>query len=301
MRIFLTGATGYIGWHVANALRRAGHRVLGLVRNPNQTDRLWAREIEPVVGSMDDPSSYRDRLADCGAVVHAAVDYTGDTFGLDQRTVETILAARPARFVYTSGVWVYGNTGREAVDESSPTNPPVRVARRLDSERLALSTPVPTLVLRPGCVYGQEGGMFADWMAPIAGGESPTIIGDGRNRWTLVNVDDLAAAYVRAVESPVSGEIVNLTDRSRATVAEMVEAIAQAAGFRGAIRYQSVADPRQTLGSYAECLALDQHVDSSKAVRLLGWQPRHGGFADQAALYYAAWRARNSSSSPSRS
>ncbi|MBI3873363.1 MAG: hypothetical protein HY304_09855, partial [candidate division Zixibacteria bacterium] len=47
----------------------------------------------------------------------------------------------------------------------------------------------------------------------------------------------------------------------------------------------------KTLGSYAECLALDQHVDSRKAVRLLGWQPAHGGFVDEVETYFAAWKA----------
>jgi hypothetical protein len=71
----------------------------------------------------------------------------------------------------------------------------------------------------------------------------------------------------------------------------MVVAAAEAAGCPGAPRYLPVAEAAKTMGTFAECLTLDQHVDSSKAVRLLGWQPRHGGFADQAAVFYQAWRA----------
>lgn len=291
MRVFVTGATGYIGFHVAAALRRAGHRVLGLARTEAKARRLWAHEIEPVIGSMEIPDSYRGAASSCSVAVHAAVDYAGDAFGLDRRTVEILQLTRLEKLIYTSGVWVYGNTGRRAADESTAVAPPVRVLQRLDSERLALESPVPAVVLRPGCVYGREGGMFGDWFLPISKGEAPTIVGDGANRWSLINVDDLAAGYLLAVESSLRGEVLNLTDRSRETVTEMVVAAADAAGYRGTPRYLPAVEAAKTMGTFAECLTLDQHVDSSKAVRLLGWQPRHGGFADQAAVFYQAWRA----------
>src|SRR5207245_3058105 len=63
------------------------------------------------------------------------------------------------------------------------------------------------------------------------------------------------------------------------------------AGYRGEIRPLPLAEARKTMGDFAEALALNQHIDARKAVRLLGWQPRHGGFLDEADLYYRAWRA----------
>lgn len=292
MRIFVTGATGYIGFSAAAALRRAGHYVIGLARTEAKARRLWANEIEPVIGSMEDPESYRAAAASCAIAIHAAVDYGGDTFGLDRKTVAALQATNPERLIYTSGVWVYGDTGRRAADESTAVNPPVRVVQRLDSERLLLdSTAVPGVVLRPGCVYGREGGMFGDWFAPLSERRAPTIVGDGTNRWALVNVDDLAQAYVLAAESSIRGEVLNVTDRSRETVTEMVAAASAAAGYRGAPSYLPRSEAAKTMGTFAECLTLDQQIDSSKAVRLLGWQPRHGGFSDQATIYYEAWRA----------
>ncbi len=294
MQVFITGATGYIGFHAATALRRAGHQVVALVRSAEKAKRLAAHEIEPVIGSIENPESYRAPAARCSVAVHVAVDYATDVFAQDKLAVETLLAGRPELLIYTSGIWVYGPTGRRAADETAPLNPPIRVSRRPEMERLSQSTATSrAIVLRPGCVYGQEGGMFGEWFAPVSKGEAPTIVGDGTNRWPLVHVDDLANAYVLAAESTLQNEIINVTDRSRESVATMVASLSEAGGYRGQPKYVPVAEAAKALGTFAECLTLDQHVDSSKAVRVLGWQPRHGGFADQAAEYFGAWKARN--------
>jgi len=122
------------------------------------------------------------------------------------------------------------------------------------------------------------------------GGEA--VVGDGRNRWTMVHLDDLADAYVRVAESGLAGEIFNVTDRSRFTVLELATAAARAAGHKGEIGPLPLAEARKTMGDFADALALSQHVDSGKAVRLLGWQPRHGGFLDEVEVFYRAWKAR---------
>ena len=132
---------------------------------------------------------------------------------------------------------------------------------------------------------------LAPWFADPSAGKPPTVVGDGRNRWTMVHADDLADAYLRAGESGLGGEIFDISDRSRATVLEMAGAAARAAGYRAEIRPLPLAEARKTMGDFAEALALNQHIDARKAVRLLGWQPRHGGFLDEADLYYRAWRA----------
>ena len=82
-----------------------------------------------------------------------------------------------------------------------------------------------------------------------------------------------------------------MTDRSRAPLRRLVLAAARAAGFTGEIRWIPVEDAKQKMGDLASALAFDQHVDSRKAVARLGWQPTHGGFEDEAATYYASWKA----------
>jgi len=297
VKIFVTGATGYIGFAVATALRRAGHEVWGLSRSDAKASRLARHEIRPVIGNLRDPSQFLQVAASCSVLVHAAVDHDADMFEVDRAAVQALLAAaargpQPKTFLYTSGVWVYGDTRGEPADETTPVAPPARVASRPGIEQLVLSaSQVRSIVLRPGCVYGASGGLTGTWFRAAYEEKVVRAVGTGANRWTMVHVDDVADCYVRAAESGLAGEIFNVTDRSRACIRDLTAAVCCITGVTNPVLFTPVAEAAAKLGSFAECLALDQHVDSRKAVARLGWQPRHGGFIDGIATYHAAWQA----------
>lgn len=299
MRVLVTGATGYIGSAVATCLARAGHEVLGLVRTAEKGLDLARAEIEPVVGTMEVPGGWMDRARDCSAVVHCAAEPSRRFHGLDRTTVEAILPALagtslPRTFVYTSGVWLYGDTGGRRVDESSPLRPPKLVAPREGTEAAVLAgnrDRVRTIALRPGCVYGGRGGLTGLWFESATAGGAVRIAGDGSNRWTYVHVEDLAELYRLALESDAAGRIFNATDRSRSTVLECARAASFAAGAGGKVEPTPMAQAEEHFGAIAECLAFDQHVDSGAAARSLGWTPRHAGFVDEAERCFRAWKA----------
>ncbi len=297
MKVFITGATGYIGFNAALALRCAGHEVWGLARSGEKAVALSKNEIHSVLGEMQKPATYASIAEQCSVLIHAAVDYQAGVVAPDKLLIETFLnaakrGAQPKAFIYTSGVWVNGNTGDQLVDETAPLNPKALVAWRPAHEQMVLqASGMRTIVLRPGCVYGKQGGLTGMWFNSAYNEKALRVIGDGHNRWAMVHVDDLADAYVRAVESNLSGEIFNIVDRSRASVREIARAVARVTNYSGEIHYMPVAEAAKTLGDFAECLALDQHLDGRKAVRLLGWQPKHGGLADGIESYFEAWRA----------
>lgn len=296
MKAFVTGATGYIGFNVAKALRRAGYEVYGLTRSKKKATMLAQNEILPVIGDMQQPDSYRDAIDACSLLVHAAVDYEHDTVDLDKKTVTNLIASgkrgsRPKTFIYTSGCWVIGDTGDKMADETTPLNPIDQVRWRPDVERLVLDAEeINGLVVRPGCVYGERGGLTAMWFDAAEKGNL-SVVGDGSNCWTMVHVDDLADAYVRLADSGFYGETFNISDRSRWSVREMAEAVADVSGYDREIQYIPVQKAEKDMGGMAEALALNQHVDGRKAAVRLGWQPRHGGFVDNIKTFYASWKA----------
>jgi nucleoside-diphosphate-sugar epimerase len=273
--------------------------VHGLARTEAKAKQLASQEILPVIGDMTEPDSYLPTASECQVVIHCAVDHSERRMALDRQVIEQLIGAcesadQSRLFIYTSGVWIYGNTGMRAVDETGMLDPSPFIVGRRESEQLMLDANgdrLRTFVIRPGCVYGGSGSLTATWFESALTNGAATVFGDGSNRWAMVHRDDLADLYLRVAESSLGGEIFNATDRSRFTVLECARAASEAVGAGGKVAQLSREDGLNQLGSYVDGLLLDQHVDSSKAVRYLGWQPRHGGFVDGVNRYFESWRA----------
>jgi nucleoside-diphosphate-sugar epimerase len=296
MRVFVTGASGFIGSAVAAEFARAGHDVLGLVRSPGKAQALHAAEVATVPGTIESRAEWIGRAGECDVIVHAAAESSPRAFDVDREFVEAFLEGvrAPRTFLYTSGTWVNGDTGGQRVDESTAPRPHPYVARRVEHERRVLRAdggPLRTVVIRPGCVYGGSGSLTGLWFSSAVKEGAARIVGDGRNRWSMIHRDDLARLYVLAAESGCRGEIFNAGDRSRATVRECAEAASRAAGAAGRVASSTVAEAVAKLGPWAECLALDQDVDAGKASRTLGWQPKHAGFIEESGRCFLAWKA----------
>jgi nucleoside-diphosphate-sugar epimerase len=288
VRIFVTGASGYIGRAVAEALRRRGHRVAGLTRSAAKAKGLEAREIEAVVGDMREPGSWGKSASDADVLIHCAVEYGAEYEALDRKVIDAF-AGFGGRTIYTSGVWQYGPSHDGAVDETSAfTGKPLMPWRSGHEERVLMSK---GLVIRPGCVYGGAGGLTGLWFAGALDRKEAPIVGDGANRWAVVHLEDLADLYLRAAESGIGGALYNGVDRSRRTVREMAEAASRAAGANGAVKSLSLPEAEKLYGPMAHGLAMDQHIDSSKAHKFLGWAPHFNGFPAEADRFFASWKA----------
>ncbi len=278
MRIFLTGATGYIGGEVANALRRNGHEVGALVRPESDTGALRELGVVLISGDLSSLPSLAEQLESYDAFVHAAFSAT-DRADADRVAVETF-AAIDRHFVYTSGVWVLGNT--DSASEGSPVNPLPLVAWRPAHEERVLGTG--GAVVRPGCVYGGRQSLLGAWFAAAEQNAPLQIVGDGTNRWAMVDVRELADLYVRAVEQRAKGVLHGIDDSH-----ETLETMARAIAPNGTVEKLPLEIARTAMGPFADALAVDQVIASTETRQKLGWSPRRT-FLSSIADQWNEWR-----------
>jgi nucleoside-diphosphate-sugar epimerase len=281
MRIFLTGATGYIGSAVLDALVRAGHDVTALVRDPEKGERIAHRGVEAVVGELSKGRSYVAKAEACDAIVHTAFEHSKRGQAVDKQAIENLMTAagkraaagKPAAFIYTSGVWVLGDTQGQAT-EDAPVRPISLVAWRPEHERLVLDrgqAGVRTAIVRPGVVYGGSRGIVGDMLKDALNG-LVRVVGEGRNHWSCIYDRDLADLYVRVAAHPDAAGIFHANDEADERVVDIVDAIARQAKMRPDVRHVPIEEARAKMGPYADALALDQIVRSPRA-RALGWAP----------------------------
>jgi len=303
MRIFLTGATGYIGSAVLDALVRAGHDVTALVRDNEKARRVSARGAHPVIGNLRDLESYRGAAEAQDGYVHAAFESaSGRGPAVERAALETIIAAarRPrtagsksaaTRFIiYTSASWVLGRTP-EAAAEDAPVNPIALAAFRPDHEQMVLDAAgkgLRTAVIRPGIVYGGGTGMVADIFKAAANG-LVRVVGDGNNHWPLVYDRDLADLYARVSARDDAAGVYHANDEGDERVNDIVAAVASHLPMRPDVRHVPIDEARAKMGAYADALALDQVVRSRRA-RALGWTPTLHSVAGNAARLLDEWR-----------
>ncbi len=283
MRVFVTGATGYIGNGVAKAFVRAGHEVFGLVRTDLGAIELQKNEIRPLIGTIENlPKAAKE----AEVIIHCAYENAEK----DQAAVQTLIQTVPKTLVYTSGVWVYGNR-TQTVDEASPLEPISIVKWRPPVEQKVLKSKHKSIVIRPGHVYGYDKGLIA-MMFEAASNGLLEIAGNGENHWSTVHLDDLAQLYLMAVEKGLSGEILNGTDNTSIKVKDLAEASAKLAHSK--VHFLKLPEALKKFGPLAEGLAVNQpHISNKRAAQLLSWHPRRNNLLAQIDHYWQTWLAYN--------
>ena len=297
MRIFVTGASGYAGYHAAIRLSQRGHTVIGLVRHPQQERLRLLRinQVEILTGDLYDIPSYRDVIETCDVVIHTMLDKK--RLAETDRTMFAALESLPQRavkrrFIYTTGCSIFGKVGLDLIDETVEPNPehPLAFRRELEKEAVALKNVV-TTVVRPGFMYGFDGfnSVSTDWFTMAREG-NPVFRGDRTKGWSWIHIADLAEAYrlvLEANEKLVAGEIFHLGDDLRPLCIDVMRACVRAAGWNGDIRFEG-SKKGDNISTWFD---QNEFINSRKANRILGWQPRHPGVITCAPQIYKSWRA----------
>ena len=292
-RVFVTGVSGYLGSAIATRLVRSGYDVYGLTRNVDRTSDLSARGIHPVVGTLSKADTFLPALKNCDAAIHCAFD-PSDVANQDRLAIDAIrigaLDGRVRQFIYTSHAWVHGDTGGRAVDESAALNPLDLVRWRPAHEDFAIDLSehdVNVVVLRPATVYGNSRGIIGAMFSEAHDHGTVTCAGSGTQHWGLIHRDDVAEAYLRALERATGGERYLLGDGSEFTLRQIADAIATVTGAQA--RPREASEVLKQSGLVGRGLLASQKIDASKARRELGWTPKHTSFVDEVGLLDQDW------------
>ena len=307
MQVFLTGATGYIGSAVLDAMIKGGHRVTALARDPEKAERLLAKGATPIIGELGLPKTYVAAVKAADAVVHTALESSPRGIAKEKQALERCSARRPRPARPTasrassstppaSGCWAARSRPRKKTRRSIRRRTSSGARRTKICVLSAFSASLRTVVVRPGIVYGGGRGIVSDLIKDALNGLI-RVVGPGKNRWPCIYDHDLGDLYVRILESPTAAGIIHATDEADERVEDIVEAIAAQVPQRPDIRNMPMTEARKKLGAYADALALDQKVRSPKA-RAIGWEPTQTGVVNSVARlveeFRNAQRERNS-------
>jgi nucleoside-diphosphate-sugar epimerase len=284
MKVFCTGASGYIGGSVAAHLVAAGHQVTGLVRSQEKADAVRARGIQPLLGTLDD-GQFLAQAADAADIVinAASADHHGAAAAL-----LGAVAGSGKLFVHTSGSSIVGTRARgqrsDAIfDETSPITPSPARAARVALNDLIVSyrdkgcRPV---IICPSLIYGLGHGIEPHSMqVPLLIGLARKRVcaahaGPGENIWSNVHIDDLVTLFALAIEKAPAGAFF-FAENGENSMREVCAAINRMLGYAGAPSAMSMAEAASEWG---EGLAEDTMASNSRVravrARQLGWQPK---------------------------
>lgn len=282
MKVFLTGATGFVGSVVAEKLKGKGHKVSGLARNNEAEAKLLEKNIEVVRGELHDFEVLKNAAREADAVIHTAFSHNFDDYNdavkLDRNVIAAFaeaLAQTNKPLIVTSSSAVLGDTKSYEADEDYPFDQNSTRLLRGEAERDVLQLSqigIRSIVLRlPLFVYGRSGSSFVPFVINQAKKEnSANYVESGEQKVSAVHVEDAADLYLLALETSTAKRLYNVAAES-VSLKEMNEAVARLLDVPA--KSISREKAKEQFGKMFEFLSINNQMSSEKARRDLIWLP----------------------------
>ena len=284
MRIFVTGATGFIGSAIVPELINAGHQVLGLTRSEAGAQSLKTAGAEVHRGELEDVESLRSGAAKSDGVIHCAFNHDFSKFvencEMDRRAIEamgSVLVGSDRPLVITSGTGMGSAApGQTATEDHFDANHPIpRKASELAGASM-LERGVNVSVVRLPQVHDTvKQGLITYAVALAREKGVSAYVGDGRNRWPAAHVLDVARLYRLAFEKHEAGSRYNAVAEEGVPVREIAEVVGR--GLKVPVVSVSAEEAPAHFGWLAMFAGFDMPASSAQTQERLGWHPTGPG------------------------
>ncbi|MGJ9418738.1 SDR family oxidoreductase [Massilia sp. CMS3.1] len=281
MRVFVTGATGFIGSAIVPELLAAGHQVLGLTRSDEGAKALIAAGAEVHRGDLENLQSLRTGAASVDAVIHAAFNHDFSKFAenstLDRLAIEAIgdeLARSSRPFIVTAGLPT--TPGRPATEDDEVSSDPADTPRRSEQAAMSLlKRGVQVCVMRLPQVHDRNKQGLASYLSALARDKGiSAYAGDGNNRWSAVHLRDAASLYRLALEKGHAGAKYHAVAEEGVPLHAVAEAIAR--GLKIPVVGLSPEEAARHFGGLSFAATMDAPATSILTQQRLGWFPAQG-------------------------
>jgi len=295
MRVFVTGATGFIGSAIVPELINAGHRVLGLTRSEAGAQSLAAAGAEAHRGTLEDLESLRSGAIQADGVIHCAFDHDFSNFVAncekDRRAIEALggaLTGSDRPLVITSGTGM-GNAapGQPATEDIfNPSHPNPRRASELAGASVSAAGVNLSVVRLPQVHDTVKQGLITPLVALAREKGVSAYVGDGLNRWPAAHVLDVARLYRLALEKQEPGARYHAVAEEGVSARDIANVIGQ--GLKLPVVALSAAEASGHFGWLAMFVGLDMPASSAQTRERLGWHPTGPGLiSDLERMRYA--------------